>query len=244
MPSRASPLPQVAGATQIYFRSWQVQPQKVMRRSDLLQELASPAPKSHAPLRFTAGAGKSSPKKSCAAQIYCRSWQVQPQKVMRRSDLLQELASPAPKSHAPLRFTAGAGKSSPKKSCAAQIYCRSWQVQPQKVMRRSDLLQELASPAPKSHAPLRFTAGAGKSSPKKSCAAQIYCRSWQVQPQKVMRRSDLLQELASPAPKSHAPLRFTAGAGKSSPKKSCAAQIYCRSWQVQPQKVMRRSDLL
>ena len=134
-----------------------------------------------APLRFTSGAGKSSPKKSCAAQIYCRSRQAHSHRVMRRSDLLQELASPAPKSHAPLRFTVGAGKPTPKESCTGQISCGSWLASDSGgKVRRVD----------------RVNAIAGKPTPKESCAGQIYCRSRQAHSHRVMHRSDFLWELA------------------------------------------------
>ncbi len=172
--------------------------------------------------------------------------------------------------HGPVRFIVGAGKPTPTESCAGEIYCGSWLASdsggkvrrvdrvnaiagkpaPTGGRRHSDLLQELASPAPKSHAPLRFTVGAGKPTPKESCTGQISCGSWLASdsggkvrrvdrvdaiagkptPTGGRRHSDLLQGLASPAPKSHGAVRFTVGAGKPTPKESCTGQIYCGSW--------------
>ena len=107
-----------------------------------------------------------------------------------------------------------------------------------------------AGPGLQIHGPVRFIVGAGKPTPIESYTGQISCGSWLASdsggkvrrvdrvnaiagkpaPTGGRRHSDLLQELASPAPKSHAPLRFTVGAGKPTPKESCTGQISCGSW--------------
>ena len=97
------------------------------------------------PLRFTVGAGKPTPIESCTGQISFGS------------SLASETGWMAGGVD---RVDAIAGKPTPTKSRASQIYCR------------------------------------GKSSPTKSCATQIYCRSRQAHSQRVMHRSDFLWELA------------------------------------------------
>ena len=154
-----------------------------MHRSDLLQELASPAPKSHAPLRFTVGAGKPTPKESCTGQISCGSWLASDSGgKVRRVD----------------RVNAIAGKPTPKESCAGQIYCRSRQAHSHRVMHRSDFLWELACQR------LRRQGQVGR--PGRCHRGQAHSHRWQV------------------------PLRFTAGAGKPTPIESCTGQISCGSW--------------
>ena len=171
----------------------------------------------HGPVRFIVGAGLPTPKESCTGQISCGSWLASdsggkvrrvdrvdaiagkpaPTGGRRHSDLLQELASPAPKSHAPLRFTVGAGKPTPKESCTGQISCGSWLASDSGgKVRWVDRVDAIAGkPTPtKSRASQIYCRG--KSSPTKSCATQIYCRSRQAHSQRVMHRSDFLWELA------------------------------------------------